>query len=101
MVTSSSDQSLRYCGTPFVLLFDKLYANMMMLTLNHRMIGFNKTATTHNPPSSDIIVGGSHLSGLSGPANTANKSDAESQVSHWDKQATRNSFMIAVCLVSL
>jgi hypothetical protein len=100
MVTGSSDQPLRYCATPFVLLFDKLYANMMMLTLNHRMMAFNKRATIHTAPPPDIMIGRSHLSNLSGPPNIANKSDMESQAPHWDR-TTRNSFMIAVCLVSV
>jgi len=93
MVTSASSQPLRYCSTPFVLLFDKLYANMMMLTLNHRMTAFNSRIV--QPQSSELVIGASFISG---PPNLSSqdpitKSDAESHGTYWDP-VQRNDFMV-------
>lgn len=89
MVTSASIQPLRYCSTPFVLLFDKLYANMMMLTLNHRMTAFNSRINV--APSSEMVIGASLLSA---PPNTmsqnASKSDVESHMSYWEPGSRNN-----------
>jgi hypothetical protein len=94
LVTSASSLPLRYCSTPFVLLFDKLYANMMMLTLNHRMTAFHSRII--HPQSSEMPIGPSFLSGAAGPAEQTHqtKSDAESHVSYWDP--VPNNFMFEV-----
>jgi len=85
MVTSDI-RPLRYISTPFVLLFDKLYANMMMLTLNHRMTAFNPRI---NNPTSELAFGDSLISG---PAPTTSrhtdKSDVESRLSKWGAAPT-------------
>lgn len=93
LVTSASPLPLRYCSTPLVLLFDKFYANMMMLTLNHRMTAFNTRLL--NPQTSEIVIGASFLSAPPNTSQNLTKSDTESHVSIWDS-VPGNNFMMEV-----